>query len=121
MTAKKEKCSTRVAETVNIISPRMETKIIQREQKKRFGNIKTTQSILGKAPQRQSQESRFFLHQQNALKKSLSRREMQPPKASHVMEGTEPRNIPGELLGQEGGEKIPKALWGDGDEPAWAG
>lgn len=47
--SRERKVQYRAAEVVNR-SPRIQTKIIQSEQKKRFGNAKMTQSILEKAP-----------------------------------------------------------------------
>lgn len=47
--SRERKVQYRAAEVVNR-SPRIQTKITQSEQKKRFGNAKMTQSILEKTP-----------------------------------------------------------------------
>ena len=55
-------------------------------------------------------------------KKYLSRRrKLQSPNASHVLKRAEPRNITGELLGQESGHKTPKTLWEDENKPELPG
>lgn len=59
------------------------------------------------------------LPQHNAQEISLSQREAQPHNVGCVLRRTEPKNTTGEFLGQESGQKIPKALWEDEKEPGW--